>query len=75
MVQVWRVDMMIRNTPARFRRRSIGLKEYDRSLSGAHFLTICVQDGENILSEIVDGPVMLKDPGLYGPGNLEIDPA
>ena len=54
---------MTRNKQLKHRRRSIRLKGYDYSISGAYFITICVQDGEYLLSEVVDGDVVLKDPG------------
>lgn len=36
------------------RRHSIRLKDYDYSKEGMYFITICVQNRECILSEIVD---------------------
>ena len=42
-------------------RRSIRLKEYDYSQSGAYFVTICTQDRECIFSEIADGQIILND--------------
>jgi REP element-mobilizing transposase RayT len=44
------------------RRRSLRLKGYDYSTSGAYFITICVQDGLNLLSEIQDDDLVLKEP-------------
>lgn len=44
-------------------RRSIRLKEYDYSQSGAYFVTICTQNRECIFGEIVDGQMALNDAG------------
>ena len=37
------------------KRKSTRLKGYDYSTEGAYFITICVQDRRNILSEIIVG--------------------
>ena len=44
-------------------RRSIRLKEYDYSQSGAYFVTICAHDRECLFGEIVDGKMILNDAG------------
>ncbi|MBI3812017.1 MAG: transposase [Nitrospirae bacterium] len=45
-------------------RRSIRLKGYDYSQAGAYFVTLCAQNKECLFGEIVDGKMMLKEPGL-----------
>ena len=49
--------------PQKHHRRSIRLKEYDYSRAGAYFVTICVQNGECLFGEIVDGIVRLNEFG------------
>ncbi len=49
--------------PQKHHRRSIRLKGYDYSRAGAYFITICVQNGECLFGEIVDGLVRLNDAG------------
>jgi REP element-mobilizing transposase RayT len=44
-------------------RRSIRLKEYDYSQSGAYFVTICTHNKECLFGEIVDGKMILNDAG------------
>jgi REP element-mobilizing transposase RayT len=44
-------------------RRSIRLKEYDYSQSGAYFITICAYDRKCLFCEIVDGQITLNDVG------------
>ncbi|MDR0206832.1 MAG: transposase [Bacteroidales bacterium] len=44
-------------------RRSIRLKEYDYSLEGLYFVTICVQNRECLFGEIANGEMMLNTPG------------
>ena len=44
-------------------RRSIRLKEYDYSQSGAYFVTICTHDRECLFGEIIDGQMALNDAG------------
>ncbi len=44
-------------------RRSIRLKGYDYSRSGAYFVTICTQNRECLFGEIVDGKMRLNEPG------------
>ena len=40
-------------------RRSIRLKDYDYSQRGAYFVTICVQNREYVLGEVVDEKIIL----------------
>jgi putative transposase len=49
--------------PEEHHRRSIRLKEYDYAQPGAYFVTICVQDRECALGEVVDGGMVLNDLG------------
>ena len=49
--------------PAIHHRRSIRLKGYNYASPGAYFVTICVQDGECVLGEVVDGEMELSDWG------------
>ena len=44
-------------------RRSIRLKEYDYSQSGAYFVTVCTNNRECLFGEIVDGEMVLNDAG------------
>lgn len=44
-------------------RRSIRLKSYDYSQTGAYFVTICVRDGVCLFGEIVDGTMRMNDYG------------
>ncbi len=44
-------------------RRSIRLRGYDYSQSGAYFVTICTQNRECMFGKIVDGEMVLNDPG------------
>lgn len=44
-------------------RRSIRLKGCDYSRAGAFFVTVCVQNRECLLGDIVDGKMMLNDAG------------
>lgn len=44
-------------------RNSICLREYDYSTAGFYFVTICIQNRECLLGEIVDGEVVLNDAG------------
>jgi len=46
------------------RRRSIRLKEYDYSASGAYFVTLCAQGQLCVLGEITDAEVVLNDAGM-----------
>jgi len=49
--------------PEKHHRRSIRLKDYDYSQSGAYFITICTQKRECLFGEIVDGEMRLNDAG------------
>ncbi len=44
-------------------RRSIRLRGYDYSQSGAYFVTICTKDRECMFGDIVDGEMRLNDTG------------
>jgi len=44
-------------------RRSIRLAEYDYSLAGAYFVTICTQGREYLFGEVVNGGMQLNDAG------------
>lgn len=44
-------------------RRSIRLKNYDYSQSGAYFITLCIQNRECLLGEIIDRKVQLSPAG------------
>lgn len=46
-----------------FHRHSIRLPKYDYSQSGYYFVTICTQNRECLLGEIVDGEMKLNDAG------------
>ena len=47
----------------RHHRRSIRLQDYNYAQAGAYFITICVQDRESLLGEVVDGRMMLNATG------------
>jgi len=49
--------------PERHHRRSIRLKGYDYSRSGAYFITICTQDRRCLFGEVVDGNMRLNELG------------
>jgi putative transposase len=53
----------VKYDPAKHHRRSIRLKGYDYATPGAYFVTICVQNRECVLGEIVDGQMVLNDVG------------
>lgn len=44
----------------RHRRRSIRLPGHDYRAPGAYFVTICVQGGESLFGEVVDGAMRLS---------------
>ena len=44
-------------------RKSIRFPDYDYSLSGEYFITICVKDRLCLLGEIINGEVVLSDNG------------
>ena len=49
--------------PAKHHRRSIRLKGYDYTSPGSYFVTICVQDRECVLGEVMDGEMEIaQDP-------------
>ncbi len=50
-------------TPAKRNRRSIRLKNYDYSQSGAYFVTICTQNHICLFGDIVEGEMILNDLG------------
>ena len=49
--------------PDRHNRRSIRLRGYDYSRSGAYFVTVCTQNRKCLLGEIRDGEMVLNDAG------------
>ncbi|GAB4410261.1 MAG: transposase [Anaerolineales bacterium] len=49
--------------PGRHHRRSIRLKGYDYSERGAYFITVCIQNREPLLGEIVGEELRLNDAG------------
>ena len=49
--------------PAKHHRRSIRLKGYAYASPGAYFVTICTQNHECVLGDVVDGHMMLNDTG------------
>ena len=53
----------MRYNPDKHHRRSIRLKEYDYSQTGAYFITICTQDRQCLFGEIVDNEMVLIDAG------------
>ena len=48
---------------ARHHRRSIRLPAYDYAQAGAYFVTVCTQNHECLLGEVVDGAMVLSEPG------------
>jgi REP element-mobilizing transposase RayT len=51
------------NDPQKHHRRSIRLKEYDYSQSGAYFVTICTYKREQLFGEIKNGIMCLNENG------------
>jgi len=49
--------------PEKHHRRSIRLKEYDYSQTGAYFITICAYNKECIFGDVVDGKIILNQYG------------
>lgn len=45
------------------KRKSIRLKNYDYSIAGAYFITICAQNRECIFGEIIEGKLELNNAG------------
>ena len=50
--------------PHKHHRRSIRLKGYDYSQTGAYFVTICINDGQNHLGEVVNDEMIPSEAGL-----------
>ncbi len=44
-------------------RRSIRLKNYDYSCAGMYFVTICIENRECLLGEIIEGQMHMSDAG------------
>ena len=53
----------MRFDPKRHNRRSIRLKGYDYTQTGAYFVTVCTQERGCLFGEIVDGEMGLNDAG------------
>src|SRR3972149_5146321 len=49
--------------PEKHHHRSIRLKEYDYSQTGAYFITICAYNKECIFGDVVDGKIILNQFG------------
>jgi putative transposase len=49
--------------PEKHHRRSIRLKGYNYASPGAYFVTICVQERECVLGDVVNGEMVLNDLG------------
>ena len=49
--------------PARYHRRSVRLPAYDYAQAGAYFVTVCTQNRECAFGEVVDGEMVLNEPG------------
>ncbi|MDD5094035.1 MAG: transposase [Dehalococcoidia bacterium] len=49
--------------PDKHHRRSIRLKDYDYSQAGAYFVTICIQNRECLLGDVLDGEMHLSQAG------------
>lgn len=45
-------------------RKSIRLKNYDYSLAGLYFITICVNNRLPLFGEIIDGEMLFRDAGI-----------
>src|SRR5271157_3677875 len=58
--KMWR---LMKNNASIHHRRSIRLKGFDYSQPGGYFITICTQNHECVLGEIVDGQVRLSPAG------------
>ena len=50
--------------PEIYKRRSIRLKGYDYSQSGAYFVTICTWQRECLLGDIINGEMRLNEYGI-----------
>jgi len=53
----------VKYDPAKHHRRSIRLRGYDYTQTGAYFVTICTHDRQCLFGEIVDGQMVLNDAG------------
>jgi REP element-mobilizing transposase RayT len=53
----------VRYDPDRHHRRSVRLPEYDYSLGGSYFITICAHARECLFGEVVDGAMRSNAPG------------
>lgn len=49
--------------PEKHHRRSVRLKGYDYSLSGAYFITLCAKDRECMFGQIIAGKMILNEYG------------
>src|SRR3990170_4206137 len=49
--------------PTRYHRRSVRLPAYDYAQAGAYFVTVCTQNRECAFGEVVDGKMVLNEPG------------
>jgi putative transposase len=49
--------------PARHHRRSIRLAQYDYSLAGAYFVTVCAHERNCLFGDVVDADMLLNDAG------------
>lgn len=49
--------------PHKHHRRSIRLKGYDYTSGGGYFVTICIQNGQCVLGQVVDGEMILSEWG------------
>ncbi len=65
------MDTTSAKTPGRPQRRSIRLREYDYSQSGAYFVTVCVSNRECLLGEIAGGAMLMNRYGLAAALALE----
>jgi REP element-mobilizing transposase RayT len=68
-------NIKMKYDPEKHHRRSIRLKEYDYSQSGAYFITICVYNRECLFGEIVNGEVRLNEWGTIVEKELLKTPA
>ena len=55
--------MTTKYDPDRHRRRSIRLKNYDYTQTGAYFVTCCVQNRSSLFGAVVKGQMLLNDAG------------
>jgi REP element-mobilizing transposase RayT len=53
----------VKYDPEQYHRRSIRLKGYDYSHTGAYFVTICTQNREYLFGDMLDGKMALNDAG------------